>query len=127
MINLSDPHKIHEFLIILLLVVIFPMFLVLMGYINVLGAFFRELQSKEPEVWKNIGAPGLLNMLLLPFWRFKKYYAFLPVLQERAANRNGNYKHAGLAYMLLKLGLFMCTLAFTLVGIIIFWIFYHNL
>lgn len=127
MMDLSDPDKIHELLIILVLIVMFPTAFVTMGYINVLGAFFRELKEKEPLVWTNIGAPGLLNMMLLPFLRFKKYYAFLPVLRERAARNDGSYQHAGLAYLLLKLGLAMCMLLFALVGIVVLWIIYHGL
>lgn len=72
-------------------------------YILALTAFFRELRAGEPLVWQDIGSPTLMNMLCLPFWRFRKFYAFLPVLQARRNDKA--YRHAGMAYTLLRVGL----------------------
>jgi hypothetical protein len=102
-------------------------FFLAIAYLKVVDAFFSELRKKEPEVWKTIGTPGLLSMILLPFWRSKKYYAFLHILQDRAARNNDDYKYVGLAYILLKTGFAMCLVLLTLSGIVIFWIAYHDL
>ena len=125
--NLSNPNTVHEILAIALVTAMFPVAFLAMAYINTLSAFFNELKEKEPNVWASVGSPRLLDMLVLPFLRFKKYYAFLPVLQERAVRDDGDYKYARRAYMLLKAGLAMTALLFSLAGMLVFWILYHGL
>lgn len=123
----SDPEKVHEWLITLLLMVTLQILVLAMAYLKVVDAFFSELRKKEPEVWKTIGTPGLLSMIRLPFWHSKKYYAFLRILQERAARNSDDYKYVGLVYILLKTGFAMCLVLLTLSGMVIFWIAYHDL
>ena len=82
---MTDPARVHEILAIAMMVLMLPTVVVALAYIQSLGSFFNELKQKEPEVWQRVGAPGLFGMLVLPFFRFRKYYAFLPVLQERSA------------------------------------------
>ncbi|WP_259055627.1 hypothetical protein [Methylohalomonas lacus] len=54
-------------------------------------SFYDELKQKEPDVWQTVEAPSLANMVMLPFWRFRKYYAFYPALKERATSRANEY------------------------------------
>ena len=84
-------------------------------YVKALTYFFAELAKKEPDVWKKIGRPTLANMLFLPFWNFRKYYAFLGVLKER--RHSDKYKHANQAYILLINGLIYCLALFLVVVI----------
>ena len=123
--DLSDPNKVHELLVILLLCILFPTFLVLAGYVRALGGFFQELKVNEHAVWERIGSPSLPDMLLLPFFRFRKYFAFLPVLRERAGTEG--YRHAAAAYLLLRLGLVLCTALFVMTGVVILWVVRHGL
>jgi hypothetical protein len=126
MTDTFDPDRVHEILAILMLVLLLPTVAVAFAYIQSLGSFFNELKHKEPEVWERVGAPRLVEMLLLPFLRFRRYYAFLPVLQERAARQDG-YRHAGRTYLLLKTGLALTALLFVLGGVIVVWMAYHDL
>lgn len=123
----SDPGKVHQLLVILVLIVMLQMLFLAMAYLKVVDAFFSELRKKEPEAWKTISTPGLLSMTLLSFWRSKRYYAFLHILQEHAAKNSDDYKYVWLAYILLRTGLAVCLVMLTLSGVVIFWIAYHDL
>lgn len=105
----------------------FPTAVLAMLYMRALNGFFAELKVREPELWQRIGRPGLLNMVALPFLRFRKYTAFLPHLRQRAKDPEGEYRHAGRAYALLLAGLGMMALMFVLVGVTVAWIVYHGL
>lgn len=124
---ISDPGKVRELLVMLVLIVMLQTFFLTMAYLKVVDAFFSELRKKEPEVWKMISMPGLLSMILLSFWRSKKYYAFLHILQEHATKNSDDYKYVWLAYILLRTGLAVCLVLLTLSGVVIFWIAYHDL
>lgn len=122
-----NPDQVHEILAISILIILFPAGILAMLYMRALNAFFEELKVREPELWKRIGRPGLLNMVVLPFLRFRKYTAFLPHLRQRAKDSGSGYRYAGRAYALLLSGVIMMSVIFTLVGVTIFWIFYHGL
>jgi len=77
-------------------------------YIGTLIRFLKELRQREPDVWRKIGSPTLLNMLFLPFIRFRKFYAFMPVLKAR--RHQAEYRHAKNAWRLLRFGLMFCVL-----------------
>jgi hypothetical protein len=127
MMDAYDPARVHEFLAILMLVLLVPTAAVAFAYIRALGAFFNELKQREPDVWRTVGTPGLFGMLTLPFFRFRKYSSFLPVLRERVARQGDGYRHAGRTYLLLKVGLSLTVVLFILGGIIVFWMVYHDL
>jgi flagellar basal body-associated protein FliL len=120
-----DAARIHEILAILILILLVPTAAVAFAYIRALGAFFSELKQKEPDVWQKVGAPGF-GMAARPFMRSRTYYAFYPVLRERAA-RQGGYRHAARAYRLLRVGLVMTAAVFVLGGMVVFWMVYHDL
>lgn len=80
-------------------------------YLYMLTSFFKELRHREPELWRGIGSPGLLNMLLLPFINFRKFYAFLPHLKAR---RHSDYRYARAAWNMLRVGLGYVALLFLL-------------
>ena len=96
-----------EVLASILMVLVFAGAAMAVYYIALLTGFFKELRAREPDVWRSIGSPTLLNMLLLPFLRFKKYYAFLPILKAR---RDCDYKYARRAWNMLIAGLMYCVL-----------------
>lgn len=123
----ADPNAVHEVLVIALFIGLFVGVMVAMAYVRVLGWFFEELKSKEPEVWATIGSPTVLDMLALPFARFRKYWAFVPVLRERAATGRHAYRYAAAAYRLLLAGLSISVILFGLSGVTAFWIAYHGL
>jgi hypothetical protein len=104
----------QEVLATLLLVLVFAGVALAACYVRVLTSFFKELRHKEPDVWHSIGSPSLLNMLLMPFKNFKKYYAFLPILKAR---RYGDYKYAARAWVLLVAGLLYFILLLILVAL----------
>lgn len=122
-----SPDQVHEVLVIAVLIAMLPAGLLAMLYLRALNDFFGELKVKEPELWRRIGHPGLLNMVALPFLRFRKYTAFLPHLRQRAKDPESGYDHAGRAYVLLLAGLSLVALMFALVAVTIAWIFYHGL
>ncbi len=99
-----------ELLAVSLLVMVFAGTGLAMLYIRMLTRFFAELREREPQQWKAIGGPSLLNMLLLPFINFRKFYAFYPVLKAR--RHDPAYRYAHPAYRLLKTGLCFCIALF---------------
>jgi hypothetical protein len=121
-----DPARVHEILAIAMLILLLPTATVAFAYIRALGAFFSELKHKEPDVWQRVGAPGF-GMLARPDGHFRRYYAFYPVLQERATRQDDGYRHAGRAYRLLRVGLLMTAAVFVLGGMIVFWMVSHEL
>ncbi|MGM0421507.1 MAG: hypothetical protein ACQEQL_00255 [Pseudomonadota bacterium] len=102
----------QETLALILLAMIFGGVALAGAYVLVLNCFFKELREREPEVHQKIGNPGLTNMVFLPFIKFRKFYAFYPVLKQR---RHSDYKYAGKAYLLLNLGLGYCAVVFLVV------------
>jgi len=128
MLDFSDPHQVHEALAIALMLLLFPGVVLAMAYLHVLNKFFKELALNEPAVWDRIGAPTVLNLTQRTTRNIlTRYFAFLPVLRERAATRDGRYRHAGLAYTLLKIGLWFTAAMFAICGMLIFWMTYHGL
>ena len=124
---ISDPKAVHEALALLwvaLLIVTFP---VAMLYLLALAKFFNELKAKEPEIWSRVGSPNMVGMVVMPVPRFQRYFAFYPVLRQRAKKHTPHYRHARSAYILLNLGLGATSLLFILSGIILFWIIWHDL
>ena len=124
---ISDPKAVHEALALLwvaLLIVTFP---VAMLYLLALAKFFNELKAKEPEIWSRVGSPNMVGMVVMPVPRFQRYFAFYPVLRQRAKKHIPHYRHARSAYILLNLGLGATSLLFILSGIILFWIIWHDL
>ena len=98
-----------------------------MLYLLTLGNFFHELKVKEPEIWKRIGSPNMLGMVMIPVPRNERYVAFYPVLRQRAKTQTPRYRHARSSYMLLKVGLDAVSLLFILAAISIVWIILHDL
>jgi hypothetical protein len=127
MIDTYDPAPVHEMLALAMLLLLLLTAAVAFAYVSTLGAFFRELKEKEPDVWQRIGTPTLLDMMAMPFLRFRKYYPFYPALQERAANDRAGYPYAGRAWLLLRVGLAMTALLFLLGGVLIYWMVSHDL
>jgi len=121
------PERLHELLASALLVGIVPCALLAWRYLQVLERFFRELRDKEPALARQIGSPRLWHVLLLPFFRFRKYTAFLPHLKQRAEDPQYGYRHARPAYRLLGAGLAAMALMFGLVAVIVGWMLYHDL
>ena len=116
-----DPNAIHEVLAIALMVGLLFTAVLVLGYMRSLGRFFEELKVNEPAVWARVGSPALTDMMVAPFRNFRKYYAFLPVLRQRA-EEEGKYRHAASAYLLLRLGLVAALALFLLAGVIAYWI-----
>lgn len=123
----GDPARVHEFLATLLVALLVPGVVLAIAYLRTLDKFFAELQLKEPQVWVQVGSPRLVNMLLLPFQHFRKFYAFLFVLRERAADTQGAYRYAAPAYRLLKAGLAFALFLLSIASVTVFWIVYHGL
>lgn len=123
----ADPDAVHELLAIAIVILLAANALLAALYLRVLGWFFEELKLREPDVWVHVGSPGVLDMMLLPLARFRKYYAFLPVLRERATRPHHAYQYAAPAFRLLAAGLATALVAFGLVGATAFWIVRHGL
>ncbi|WP_052004306.1 hypothetical protein, partial [Halomonas sp. PBN3] len=85
------PERLHELLASALVVGIVPCALLAWRYLQVLDRFFQELRDKEPALARQIGSPRRWHMLL-PFWRFRKYTAFLPHLKQRVEPGTGGVR-----------------------------------
>ena len=120
-----DPNAIHEMLAMTLVVGLLVVAVLVLVYMRTLGRFFEELKVNEPAVWTRVGSPGLTDMMVAPLRNFRKYYAFLPVLRQRA--EVGKYRHAASAYLLLRLGLVAALALFLLAGVIAYWVFSQGL
>ncbi len=110
----------QEFLATSMLILIFIGVAIAAAYIWTLTRFFNELRMREPEVWENIGAPSLPNMVFLPYRKFYKYYSFFKILRARSQS---DYKYAGKAYFMLRFGLVYCLLLVMNVIALVFSIF----
>lgn len=89
-------------------------------YFWYLTRFFNELRDREPQTWKKIGEPTLVNMLFRPYVNSYKFYAFFYDLKAR---RNSDYQYAGKAYKLLCIGLSFCLLLIFNLGALVFSVF----
>jgi len=127
MTDTFDPTRVHEILALAMLLLLLPTAAVAFAYLRTLGAFLGELKQEEPDVWQRVGAPGMVDMMVLPLRRFRKYYAFYPVLRERAATGDERYRFARRAYRLLKVGLVMTAALFVLGGATIAWMARYDL
>lgn len=110
----------HETLAAILIGLIFLGLAMAVNYIWVLTRFFKELRRKEPELWRDIGSPSLANMLFLPFMRFRKFYAFLPILKAR--RYDGGYNYASRAIILLYTGLAYCVVVICFVMFLVVYV-----
>lgn len=124
---ISDPKAVHEVLALLWVALLIATFPVAMLYLHELAKFFNELKTKEPDIWRRVGSPHMEGMVVMPVPRFQRYFAFYPVLRQRAKKHTPHYRHARSAYVLLNLGICATCLLFILSGIILFWIAWHDL
>lgn len=92
-----------EILAVILVALVFIGLAIAVCYMWMLARFFKELRRKEPEVWRAIGSPSLADMLCLPLIRFRKFYAFLPIVKAR--RYDDAYGYASRVYVLLHIGL----------------------